>query len=51
MVVLLLNGTQYARSKHGGTQYARLKYGGTQYARGHHPHGNGLWYMYYLFQD
>jgi len=29
MIVLLLNGTQYARPKHGGTQYARQKYGST----------------------
>jgi len=42
MVVLLLNGTQYAMPKHCSRQYTRQKYGGKQYAKGCHPHGNGL---------
>jgi len=33
-LLLLLNGTQYARPENGGTQYARSKLGGTQFARG-----------------
>jgi len=50
MVVLLLNDTQYARPKHGSTQ-GRNRAARSIYANWCYPHGNGLWYMYYLYQS